>query len=62
MKVYLLWRIDPHDDETCVMGVYKTKNRAEIDKQKQKIKHSHRKSMAGEEWFSFYIDEEEVIG
>jgi len=60
-KVYLLWIVDPHQDETDVIGVYETKEFAEECRQIEIVKHQKIKDTRGEAWFDFQIEEMELL-
>ena len=60
MKVYLLWKLDPHDDETTVMDVYSTYKVGKEARLEAIKDNAHIKDTAGEAWFTFIVDEMEV--
>ena len=61
-KIYLLWRVDPHHEDTDVIGVYSTLKLAKINQKKAIEQTKEIKSSTSESWFSYDIDEMEVDG
>jgi hypothetical protein len=60
MKVYLLWQYDPHQEETDVIDVYLIKEEAEI-MAKTYFRTQSRKDIEGFPWFSYDVEERELI-